>query len=123
MTFNPSTPIVVGPRQRPAYNQPRRLMTWGTSTSGDNMAYDTGVTERDIECYFARVEHAVMLNLESFLLPLSGQEISVALDSGDDLGCGLSGTVSLLYVPNTFRAEYRYGTKWAVWVTLRYRQP
>lgn len=121
MVINPSIPINLGPRQKPATSTPQRLLTWGESVSGDVLVYDAGATRYDIPLYFARVPVATMEALQSFLLGYSGQEIGIALDSGDDLGCGLSGTVSLLYVPNTFRAEYRYGTTWAVWFTVRYR--
>jgi hypothetical protein len=121
VVINVSSPIYLGVRQKPSTGQPRRLMTSGESTSGDVLKYDTGFTRYDIPLHFGKVSEANMLLLQAYLIENSDADITVALDSGDTLGLGLTGTVSLLYVAHTFRWEYRYGSTYRVWFTLRHR--
>lgn len=122
MILNPSTPIDLGVRQKPAVSEPVAMLSWGESVSGDVLVYDTGRTRYDIPLHFRRVTAANVALVRDYLRSLAGLEISVTLDSGDDLGCGLSGTVTtLIYVPNTFRSEYRYGTIHEIFFTLRHR--
>ena len=111
--------VDMGKRQPPNQQQPKYWVSVGVSMARSTVPLDFGGYECDVECYWRRVSTSTRQSLETALASKQWQAVSCALDSGDDLGLGLSGTVSLTYVGNSYRFEHLAGDYWSVWLTLR----
>jgi len=111
--------VNVGTRQPPSVDEPKKWFSVGVSMARDVVKLDFGGTEQDIPLYFGRLTTTLKNSLETALATADGTEITVVCDSGDDLGYGASGSVTLLYVGNSYRAQHRYGDYWEVSLKLR----
>ena len=111
-----------GPRKRPVTVNPSRVVSVGYSMSGGVQQYDFSITNQLIPITLAWVSDTNRRNLqillESTIKP--GGVVSVAPDSGDDLGVGASGATDFYYVPNSFHATMLKPGYWEIDLTLRY---
>ena len=109
----------MGKRQPPQVVNPLYWYSVGVSMARSIVPIDFGGYECDVECYWRRVSTSTRQALETALSTKNWQTISVDCDSGDDLGIGASGTISIKYVGNSYRFQHLHGDFWEVWITLR----
>ena len=114
--------VNLGKRNPPAPYQPSQAVSMGMAMTGDVTVLDFGREVLDIPLHWDRVSTTNMEALKTALFLKPWQAVTIACDSGDDLGFGASGTVStLIYVANSFRAEKvpNFGDYWRVDFTVR----
>ena len=100
-------------------DEPRRWTAMGVSLARSVQTLDFGGTEQDVPVFFQLMTEANKNTLKSYLMSTVKPYGVVAItpDSGDDLGIGASGSVSLIFM--NFKAQWVYGTSWDVSLLFR----
>ncbi len=100
-------------------DNPNRWYSAGVSMAGVTTAFDFGVKEQDIPITFIGLSNTVKDNLKSYLMDTIKpyNTVSVAPDSGDDLGIGASGATNVTFM--SFRAEWISYNLWTVYIIFK----
>ena len=117
MTINA---VDYGPRNGPQIlDLPRRWTSFGVSQAAVVTVVDHAHTEQDIPVKFSVMSATNKDTLKTYLMTTikPGGAVSVTPDTGDDLGIGASGAVSLTFI--SFDATWIYGTNWEVNILFR----
>ena len=110
--------VTCGARSSPAFKRPRWWTSVGLAMSGLTTALDFGVTEYDITITFKVMPKSIMDSLEAALTAIKpGNLVTVTPDTGDDLGAGVSGASSLVFLG--FQADWLGGDRYTVVIQLK----